>query len=116
VAAQEVATIVPPGEAFVLIDEDKWGTKHVLAGRRAIPFLERDGRYWGAPADDTTAVRELERLRQEGATFLVIAWPAFWWLDHYSALHEYLRAKFRCILRNERLVLFSLEIAGEEHR
>jgi hypothetical protein len=107
-AAQEVAALVPPGEAFILMDEDKWGTKQELAGRRAIPFLERDGQYWGPPADDTTAVRALERLRQEGATFLVVAWTAFWWLDHYAALHEYLRAKFRCILRNERLVLFDL--------
>jgi hypothetical protein len=107
-AAEEVTALVPPGEAFILMDEDKWGTKQRLAGRRAIPFPERDGGYWGPPADDNTALREVERLRHQGAAFLVVAWPAFWWLEHYTALHDYLRATFRCILRNERVVMFDL--------
>jgi hypothetical protein len=43
-----------------------------------------------------------------GAGFIVFAWPAFWWLDHYAGLHRHLRAHFRCVLENDRLVVFDL--------
>jgi hypothetical protein len=73
-----------------------------------VPFLERDGQYWGLPADDATALQEFDRLRNTGATFMVFAWPAFWWLDQYPGLHAQLRANFACALENERLVVFDL--------
>jgi glycosyltransferase involved in cell wall biosynthesis len=108
-ATQEIVALVPAGGAFILVDEDSWGTNDNLGGRRRIPFLERDGQYWGAPPDDETAIRELERLRRRsGASFMVFAWPAFWWLNHYSELHRHLRSKFRCVMENERLVAFDL--------
>jgi hypothetical protein len=107
-ATQEFTALVPPGDAFILVDEDCWTTTETLAGRRRIPFLERDGQYWGAPPDDRTAITELERLRQSGASFLVFAWPAFWWLDYYAAFHGHLRTHFRCLLHNDRLVVFDL--------
>ena len=66
------------------------------------------GQYWGAPPDDATAIKELERLQRSGASFMVFAWPAFWWFDHYPGLCEHLRSKFRCVLENERLVALDL--------
>ncbi|MBM4464923.1 MAG: glycosyltransferase [Chloroflexi bacterium] len=107
-AIQEISAFVPPGDAFILVDGDLWGAPEVLAGRRRIPFLERDGQYWGPPADDDTAICELERLRRSGASFIVFAWPAFWWLDHYAGLHRHLRSAYRCALENDRLVVFDL--------
>jgi glycosyltransferase involved in cell wall biosynthesis len=107
IATQEVATLIPAGESFVLVDENLWGFE-VPPGLRALPFLERDGHYWGPPADDKTAVRELERMRRSGVSYAVIGWPAFWWLDYYSGLREYLGSNFRCVLRNSRLVVFDL--------
>ncbi len=107
-ATQEIATIIPPGDTFILIDEDQWGSREVVSDRRAIPFLERDGQHWGPPPDDDTGIRELERLRQAGARFMVFAWPAFWWLEYYAGLHQYLRSQFRCALENERLIVFDL--------
>jgi hypothetical protein len=106
-AAQEVAALIPPGHTIILVDEEQFGGR-VGASNRRIPFLERDGQYWGAPADDSTAIRECERLRQAGAEFMILAWPAFWWLDYYSEFSGYLRAKFPCPLANERLVVFDL--------
>jgi hypothetical protein len=108
VATQELLALIPPGNAFILADEDAWTTTESISGRRRIPFLEREGQYWGLPADDQTAITELERLRRSGASFLVIAWPAFWWLDYYAGLHRHLRSKYRCVLENDRLVVFDL--------
>jgi O-methyltransferase len=104
---QEIAALIPPGDAFILVDERQIGSE-LVAGRRAIPFLERDGQYWGRPPDDITAIRELERLRRSGASFISFAWPAFWWLDYYAELSRHLRSEFQCILENDRLVVFDL--------
>jgi hypothetical protein len=73
-----------------------------------VPFLERNGQFYGPPSDDATAISELERLRVAGASFIAFAWPAFWWLDYYSGLHQHLRSNFRCVLENDRVVLFDL--------
>jgi glycosyltransferase involved in cell wall biosynthesis len=108
-ATRDIERLVPGGDAFILANEDTWDDREeVVVGRRPIPFLEKEGRYWGPPSDDLTAVAELERLRQSGATFAVFAWPAFWWLDYYADFHRHLRANFRCVLENDRLVVFDL--------
>jgi hypothetical protein len=108
-AARELGELVPAGDAVLLVgDPGPWRGDEVVCGRRAIPFLERDGQYWGAPEDDTVAVRELERLRRAGANFMVFGWPDFWWLEQYPGLHRHLRSHFRCVLENRRLVVFDL--------
>jgi hypothetical protein len=106
-ATQETTALIPPGDPFILVDQEQFRAA-VFAGRQVFPFLERDGQYWGLPPDSRTAVQELERLRRAGATFIVFWWLAFWWLDYYAELHSYLRAEFRCILHNERLIAFDL--------
>jgi O-methyltransferase len=103
-ALQDIAALIPPDETLILVDEGQWD----LAERRCIPFLERDGAYWGAPEDDETAIGELERLRRAGAGFLAFGWPAFWWLDYYAVFQRHLRQRFRCVLQNDRLVVFDL--------
>lgn len=108
---REILALVPSGSSFILVDEDEWGTDEVVEGRQRIPFLEREGKYWGPPPDDETAIRELDRLRQTGVQSMVFAWPAFWWLDHYTRLHDRLRSAFRCSLRNDRIAVFDLRSA-----
>lgn len=105
---EDISRVIPAGEAFLLADEGEWDTSELLAGRRRIPFPERDGQPWGPPPDDETALRELERMRQAGAAFFVLGSPAFWWRDHYVELHRYLRSAFRCALENERLMIFDM--------
>jgi 2-polyprenyl-3-methyl-5-hydroxy-6-metoxy-1,4-benzoquinol methylase len=107
----EIGCLIPSGERLILVDEAHWLTEE-LDGRIAIPFLERDGCYWGEPADIETAKRELERLRHSGAHFMVFASPSFWWLDYYSGLDHYLRSNYRCILENDHFVVFDLR-SGE---
>lgn len=107
-ATQEIVAAVPPGDKFILVDEDQWATGQVVAGRWRIPFLERDGKYWGRPPDDATAIREVERLRQSGVNFMVFGWLAFWWLDYYAELHRYLHSQFRCVLSSDCVIVFEL--------
>jgi hypothetical protein len=103
-----ITSLIGPGDAFILVDQDSWGAGPVLGGRCRIPFLERGGGDWGEPEDDATAIRELERLRESGANFMVFAQDALWWLDYYAGLHDHLRANFRCALANDTLVVFDL--------
>ena len=107
-AIKEIESHISPGASFVLMDEDEWGTGELVGTSRRIPFTEKDGLYGGAPEDDQAAIRELDRQRAAGAEFLVVGWPAFWWLDYYKGLGEYLRSRFPCILSNRRLVVYHL--------
>lgn len=106
-AIHELKKLIPPGDTFILVDQDQWGGE-ILADRHAIPFIERDGQYWGPPADDETAIEELERGRQSKASFIVFGWTAFWWLYNYQKLHSYISSNFPCVLKNSRLVAFDL--------
>jgi len=109
-AAEELLRLIPGGSRFILVDDSQWGNVRALAGYRIDPFLEKDGRYWGPPADDETAWRELERLRQAGACYLAFAWPSFWWLQHYAGFAQRVRDAFACVLEDEQLVVFKLAV------
>jgi glycosyltransferase involved in cell wall biosynthesis len=106
---QEIAAVVPPEGSFILVDEDQLGTNERILGRYRIPFLERNGKYWGQPDSDETAIEEIQRQRERGASSMIFAWTAFWWLDYYSEMHKYLRSNYKCLLNNERLIVFSLQ-------
>jgi hypothetical protein len=106
---KELEALMSPDKSFILVDQDWWRGTDILEGLKPIPFLERDGQYWGLPPDDETAIREFERLRKMGATFIVFGFPAFWWLDYYSEFHKYLRSNFHCVMENDRVVVFDLQ-------
>jgi LmbE family N-acetylglucosaminyl deacetylase len=101
----EIASVVPPDVSFILVDDGNLEAAPLLAPRRCIPFLEKDGIYWGRPADDETAIRELA-----GASFVVFTWPALWWLDHYSGLRNHLRSQFHCVRNDDSVVAFDLKV------
>jgi hypothetical protein len=110
-AAQEIFELVAPGESFILADADELGCPRDTAGRKMIPFIEQEGEYWGAPDDDAHALAELRRHKSQGAKYMVLAWPAFSWLDAYAEFAQYLRANYPCVIRNERLMAFDLRRA-----
>lgn len=105
---KELTPLIPPGQRYILVDMDEWGSGQILDKCQSIPFLEKDGVYWGVPVDDVKAVEDFERLRHEGISFIVFGSPAFWWFDYYAQFNRYLRTKFRCVLDNDRLVVFDL--------
>lgn len=107
-AIEELSAHVPLESSFIMVDEAQLeGT--VTAGRRPIPFPEADGFYGGPPEDDETALAEFQRLQAAGAEYMVFAWPAFWWLEHYPSLECELRTRHACVLENERLMVFRLK-------
>ena len=99
--------LVPPAMPFILVDDDQMRSD--LPHERAIPFLEKNGKYWGPPADDATAIRELERLRRAGARYIAFTWPAFWWTEHYGEFYRHLCEKFPRVLADDWLLLFDLQ-------
>ncbi len=104
---QEIEASVPREATLIFVDEEE--VRHSIdLPHPTVPFLERDGEWWGSPESSADAIHELERAIQKGAAFIVFAWPAFWWLEHYSVFHRHLRSSFRCVLDNERLVVFDL--------
>lgn len=107
-AGRELRGAVPEAETLILIDDNALDER-VRPCRRVLPFLERGGQYWGPPPDSEVAIAELERMRSaEGATFLAVAWPALWWLDCYDGFAAHVRTAYRCVIENERLVVFDL--------
>src|SRR5262245_32399883 len=69
IAIQEIAQLLDPGSDFILVDDGTW-EPGLVAGRRPIPFLERDGVYWGPPSDDENAIHELQQV-MKAARFIV---------------------------------------------
>jgi glycosyltransferase involved in cell wall biosynthesis len=112
-AAKEIEAITADDDLVILVGEP-WFGSDPLVSRRTLPFLERDGEYFGLPASDDQAIRELERMRNEGATLLVFGWPAFWWLDHYDKLHHYLGSEFSLVLETRHLIAFDLRSRGSD--
>jgi glycosyltransferase involved in cell wall biosynthesis len=106
-AMQEIIDYTKPGDKIILVEDQPWESGNI-ADREIIPFLERDGKFWGLPLDDHHAIIELNRLRNTGANYIILTWPSFWWLDYYKDFTRYLRSKFRCVLENDRLVAFDL--------
>jgi len=104
----ELEGILPSASRFLFVEWNQWGPRRVLARCHAVPFLERDGQYWGRPPDDATAIEELERLRSDGAMFIVFAWPALWWLEYYSGLAAHLRSRYVNVRENENVSVFDL--------
>jgi hypothetical protein len=91
----------------VLLDEEETGYE-VDRGRHFVPFPESQGGYGGPPASDAEAIEEIERLRSAGANYFVVAWPAFWWLDHYSRFSEHLITRYGRLHADDTVVVFDL--------
>ena len=106
-ARRNIDQLIPLRDRFILVDEDmiRWT---LGSGRVAVPFLERDGVYWGTPLDDETAIRDMERLREDGAKFMVFWWSEYWWLDYYVAFGQHMRNNYRCLLQDDSVIIFDL--------
>ena len=107
VAKEELASVISPGEIFILIDDYDLGNE-ILENRMQLAFLERKGEYQGQPEDSKAAIEQLNWLLKSKPRYLVFWYTAFWWLDHYQALYHHLRLNFECLLENDRLIIFRI--------
>jgi radical SAM protein with 4Fe4S-binding SPASM domain len=100
-----------PADASLIVASK--GDKEILYydGRPAWHFpCDETHEYAGYhPPDSDAAIGQLERARREGAQFLLLPVTAYWWLDHYAAFAEYLRARYPAIVEDiERCTIFDL--------
>jgi glycosyltransferase involved in cell wall biosynthesis len=108
-AKRDIADLLPAGNSYILVDGLEWGGDQLIEGRRALPFIERNGMYWGAPADEQTAIEELERLRiEQEASVIFFWWTTFWWMNEYPGLFSHLRRRYPQILNTDYLLAFDL--------
>jgi glycosyltransferase involved in cell wall biosynthesis len=107
IARRELENMLPEGSTIILIDQDALSWED-FRHHDILPFIGKNGCYWGPPASDAEALLELEKMHPLKARYLVFAWPAFWWFDHYKAFREYLLTHFRCLCKNSRLIIFEL--------
>lgn len=115
-AVAEIRKAVPAGATFILADDNEWQgmSEEMLADYNRLFFMERDGCYYGSPADDATAQRELEAMMQEQqARCFVLGWPSFWWLDYYKEFGAFLRDQFPCVWESNRVIIFDLKKEAE---
>lgn len=91
---------------FVLIDDEQ--IRSQLPHRHCFPFLEKEGTYWGPPADDETAIAELERLRSQGAKYLAIVSSSFWWLERYPKFAAHVKNRHSLVEEDEAMIAFCL--------
>ncbi|HWP40316.1 MAG TPA: glycosyltransferase [Tepidisphaeraceae bacterium] len=111
-AVEQIVAAIPPGSLMVLIDQDQWGTPPLLRGIRRIHFLQRNGTYWGMPDSDAAAVAELDRLRADGADFLVVGWPAMWCLSEYPEFARQLHRRASVVTHTRDLAIFRLKVSS----
>lgn len=105
--SKKIQSLTPENSTLIIVDEGNFDAS-IFPQRHPIPFLEQDGQYWGPPENDDAAIEAIEQMQENGASFVVVAWPAFWWLDFYREWSEHLNSRYRCIIQNKRIVLFDL--------
>ena len=103
-AAFELGRAIPPGSAFLLIDEGTAGNAFDCCGQ-VIPFPQKDGVFAGSPADSRTAIAGMHSLRPS-ASHAVILESAFWWMNYYSDWFDELRAISRPVVDTETIKVF----------
>lgn len=106
---EQLAAVTSHDAVIVVADLEEGGFGETIAGRTRLPFVEKDGQYFGPPADDAHAIGELARLRAAGATHFALLWSAFWFFETYPLFERHLRSGYRCLLENTRAIVFDLD-------
>ncbi|MFW2382163.1 MAG: hypothetical protein ACN4GZ_10420, partial [Acidimicrobiales bacterium] len=90
------------------VHDDQLDLTHICPGADVVPFLERDGIWWGPPADSSQALEELDRMQADGATTIVFSSGSWWWLDTYDDFDRLLRDTFPLLASTDRIKAFDL--------
>jgi len=109
----EIARAAVPAGATALVVSRGDERLVDLNGRRGWHFPRGDDGSWAGyyPADTQEVIAHLEELRARGAEYLVLPAAAFWWLEHYEGLGDYLEARCKTVLREDDCLVFALPSA-----
>jgi len=102
-----VNAVLPEDAVLILVDNAEFGARW-LHDRSKFAFTELDGKYNGPPSSNDMALTEFQRLRDRGAQFLVLGWPAFWWKDYYGEFFTHLTQTYNCIAENNQIQVFDI--------
>jgi 4-amino-4-deoxy-L-arabinose transferase-like glycosyltransferase len=67
-----------------------------------------DANVWGAPLDSAEAITGVERLRKNGASYIVFTQYTAWWLDYYEDFGKYLDSRYRRVRATDDYVIYDL--------
>ena len=68
-----------------------------------------DGVYAGHhPSSGAEAVDHLERLRENGAEYLLFPQTSFWWLEHYSELRSHIEGRYTREVSDHNCIIYNL--------
>jgi hypothetical protein len=105
--SRDIENYIPENGSMIEAgDASQW--VGLRGGRRVLPFIEKDGQFWGPPESDAVAISELERMRASGAGALFFRSDNFWWLDHYKEFGAHLRKNYKVIVEDSKKVVFDL--------
>jgi hypothetical protein len=91
---------------FILVDEEQFRYSDLTKDLSVIPFMEKHGAYWGAPASDDAALEELEKSIAAGARGIVFTWNTFWYFKYYKNFATALDRRFRRVIDHEFIVAY----------
>jgi hypothetical protein len=103
---RELERHIPPPHRFVLLDGDRLTLPRAVEDRRDRLHVGTVTGDW-PPVEGTQVTARLRELARSRTVFLAMAWPAFWWRQHFRELADYLRFCVR-VRSNARLMLFRL--------
>jgi GT2 family glycosyltransferase len=111
---EAVLETVPKGTTVLVISR---GDEELLRveDRDAVHFPQAENGGWAGhhPADSEEAIEQLERLRGDGAQYLVVPPAYLWWLEHYEGLRDHLQGRYRPVRSDERAgAIFHLDGEG----
>jgi GT2 family glycosyltransferase len=107
--AQELEAVRREGGKTIIVGLEEFADAEVFEALDVLPFVEKDGQFWGAPEDDAAAIAELERLRRDkDAVLLVFLWEHYWELDHYKGFADYLASNYRRVINKEHFIAYDV--------
>ena len=93
-AKSEVEGVIPAGSRFILVDQNMLADAsfdHRIAALLMLGDL---------PASDEEVNTALEFMKADGFSYLVFAWPAYWWFDHYIEFTQCVQKGFSRAFEN----------------
>ena len=96
-----IEEFVPDGDEILVVTRGDAALVELRAEASHFPQAENGDWLGHHPASSVEAVAQLERLRLDGARFLVFPRTGLWWLEHYRGLRDHLEDNYVCVKHHE---------------